>query len=169
MRSYADFARRSPLPAREDGRASAPRNSPALVNASLPRRGGAYALVLAGTDPSVPDGLRLPEAFRVDVAAASDAALVDAVARLISAYVEQLVFEQEADGAFAGPPFDRFLEADELPRRPRARESAEAYTRRLRNALARLRAPLYVATDPSRSTTRSVASDRSSWPGCASS
>jgi cytochrome c peroxidase len=40
MRSYTDFARRSPVPAREDGRASAVRNSPPLVNASLPRRGG---------------------------------------------------------------------------------------------------------------------------------
>lgn len=37
MRTYADFARRSPIPARDDGLTSAPRNSPALVNASLPR------------------------------------------------------------------------------------------------------------------------------------
>jgi cytochrome c peroxidase len=40
MRTYADFARRSPVPAREDGRTHTPRNSPPLVNASLPRRGG---------------------------------------------------------------------------------------------------------------------------------
>ncbi|MEI6232614.1 MAG: hypothetical protein WCT04_06155 [Planctomycetota bacterium] len=36
-RSYSDFARRSPIPAREDGRTQTPRNSPSLVNASLTR------------------------------------------------------------------------------------------------------------------------------------
>lgn len=40
MRTYANFARRSPVPAREDGATTAPRNSPALVNATLPRTGG---------------------------------------------------------------------------------------------------------------------------------
>jgi cytochrome c peroxidase len=37
MRSYADFARRSPIPIRGDGRLVAPRNSPPLVNSALPR------------------------------------------------------------------------------------------------------------------------------------
>ena len=36
-RTYADFARRSPVPAREDGRTTTPRNSPPMVNATLPR------------------------------------------------------------------------------------------------------------------------------------
>lgn len=40
MRTYADLARRSPIPARADGHLTAPRNSPALVNASLARTGG---------------------------------------------------------------------------------------------------------------------------------
>ena len=39
MRTYADFARRSPVPARTDGATTAPRNSPSLVNATLPRSG----------------------------------------------------------------------------------------------------------------------------------
>jgi hypothetical protein len=37
MRTYTDFARRSPMPAREDGRTVTVRNSPPLVNASVPR------------------------------------------------------------------------------------------------------------------------------------
>ena len=37
MRTYTDFARRSPVPAREDGKTVTVRNSPPLVNASLPR------------------------------------------------------------------------------------------------------------------------------------
>ena len=40
MRAYADFARRSPLPARADGKTVAVRNSPPLVNAALDRPGG---------------------------------------------------------------------------------------------------------------------------------
>ena len=38
MRSYSDFARRSPIPAREDGFTTTVRNAPPLVNASLPRQ-----------------------------------------------------------------------------------------------------------------------------------
>ena len=37
MRTYTDFARRSPVPAREDGKTVTVRNSPPLVNASLRR------------------------------------------------------------------------------------------------------------------------------------
>jgi hypothetical protein len=40
MRTYADFAIRSPLPDRGDGKRTVPRNSPPLVNASLTRPGG---------------------------------------------------------------------------------------------------------------------------------
>jgi hypothetical protein len=40
MRTYADFARRSPIPARTDGKTHAPRNSPALVNSTVDRPGG---------------------------------------------------------------------------------------------------------------------------------
>ena len=36
-RSYGDFARLSPIPARGDGATHTPRNSPPLVNASLAR------------------------------------------------------------------------------------------------------------------------------------
>lgn len=38
MRTYTDFARRSPVPDREDGKTVTVRNSPPLVNASLPRK-----------------------------------------------------------------------------------------------------------------------------------
>jgi hypothetical protein len=40
MRTYTDFALRSPIPNRGDGKRTAPRNSPPLVNASLDRPGG---------------------------------------------------------------------------------------------------------------------------------
>ncbi len=40
MRTYTDFALRSPIPDRGDGKKTAPRNSPPLVIASLDRPGG---------------------------------------------------------------------------------------------------------------------------------
>jgi hypothetical protein len=40
MRTYTDFAVRSPIPSRPDGKLTAPRNSLPLVNASLTRPGG---------------------------------------------------------------------------------------------------------------------------------
>jgi len=123
MRTYADFARRSPVPNRGDGKRTAPRNAPALVGASLDRPGGAlfhfdgefstmeelvaatltgrnfgwlpgqkseavhhiarvlreddgsgviaqqfdrlpYRILFSGTDPGIPDALRLPPEFR---------------------------------------------------------------------------------------------------------
>jgi cytochrome c peroxidase len=38
LRAYADFSSRSAIPARPDGQTQTPRNSPPLVNASLPRQ-----------------------------------------------------------------------------------------------------------------------------------
>ena len=201
MRTYADFAQRSPLPERGD-RPTAVRNSPALVNASLPREdgplfhfdgefasladlvkttltgrmmgwlpgeadqatahiahiirhddgsgdlaqefGGAYSKVLTGTDLNIPGELRLPAAFRVDVATASDDEILDAVARLIAAYVSQLEFSRNEAGAFNLSPFDAFLDANDLPRQPAPRESNEAYGRRLLEQLNRLTNPVFI-------------------------
>jgi len=206
MRTYDDFARRSPIPAREDGRSATPRNSPPLVNASLPRPGGlllhfdgefpslkalvegtltgrnygwlpgeaplaiaqvarvireddgsgalaqefggSYPSVLGATDPSVPDEFRLPPAYRIDVAHASERAILDAVAKLISAYVRQLVFEQDDKGKFVGSPYDHFLELNGLPRQPARGESLDAYNERLQRAVARLSNPQFVDDGP---------------------
>src|SRR5262245_40646534 len=202
MRSYNDFARRSPISAREDGRATTPRNSPPLVNASLRRAGGlllhfdgefatlealvratltgrnygwlpgesaeavahvarvireddgsgalaqqfggAYWRVLRGKDPALPEELRLPPRFLVDVERASDAEIVEAVSRLIAAYVQQLEFESDAEGEFVGSPFDRFLERNRLPGTPRSHESPGQYSKRLQKYVRRLSAPVAV-------------------------
>jgi len=197
MRTYTDFARRSPIPLRdEDDLTVTTRNSPPLVNASLPRPGGvlvhfdgefpslpdlvkgtitgrnfgylpreggqavalvarvireddgtgelasefgatAYRDLLEGT-PGLPAELQLPSAFRLaDVDAASDAEVFDVVARLISAYVAQLEFENAS-------PFDLFLVANGLPVRPRVGESDRSYTLRLDRAVKRLRRPVFI-------------------------
>jgi hypothetical protein len=53
MRTYGDFARRSPIPERGDGQSFTPRNSPPLVNASR-ARDVALVLHFDGEFPSMP-------------------------------------------------------------------------------------------------------------------
>jgi cytochrome c peroxidase len=200
-RSYDDFARQSPIPLRDDGRTTTPRNSPTLVNASLARdrpfalhfdsefpslpalvkgtitgrnygwlpteqeaavaqvarvvreddgtgalaqsAGGGYRRVLAGTDPTIPKELRLPRKFRIDVDAATDAQILDAVARLVAAYVESLVFTQEDDG-FTGSAYDRFLLKNHIPNKQDEFEPQRFYVQRLREFLANKDAPDFV-------------------------
>jgi hypothetical protein len=197
MRTYADFARRSPVPSREDGKTTSPRHSPSLVNASLPRPEGlllhfdaefaatadlakatltgrnygwlpreaqaaiahiariireddgqgalaqdfgalSYRVVLTGTDVSIPPEFLLPETFRINVSTATDDELVDAVSRLIAAYVEGLEFSRDEKGRFNLSPFDVFLEKNGLPREPELRESPLNYSRRLLRVIERL-------------------------------
>lgn len=57
MRTYGDFARRSPIPDRGDGHTMTPRNSPPLVNASLPREQG-LLLHFDGEFATMPDLVR---------------------------------------------------------------------------------------------------------------
>ncbi len=204
-RTYSDFARRSPVPARlQDGQLTTVRNSPPLVNASLRRRffvlhfdgefasvedlvvetllgrnfgwlpterqtalahvarvirkddgtgdlaqesGGAYRVLLGGTDPSIPPELTLPPRFRIDVTHAGDFAIVRAVARLIAAYVKSLEFARDDTGAFSGSPYDAFLVKNHLPRAPAPGESDETYSRRLRARLDKLAHPRWVTPD----------------------
>jgi hypothetical protein len=203
MRTYADFARRSPVPRREDGLTHTPRNSPALVNASLPRKGGielhfdgefaslneliketllgrnygwlpterkqamahiarvirqddglgelasefggSYRRVLLGVDARIPEERVLPRLLRIDATKASDEQIVNQVAKLIARYVQQLEFARDASGAFSGSPFDLFLLRNNLPRKPRPRETPAQYSQRLAAALDSLTSPLFVA------------------------
>ncbi len=188
MKTYSDFARRSPVPDRlEDDATHAPRNSPPLVNASLPRKFGdlfhfdaefnsmedlvigtltgrnygwlpvensnaiahiasiirnddgqgelaqefggiPYIDLLTRTD--LDPEFQLPSEFLISPGA-SDRKIVDAVAKVLAAYVTDLAFSQDDDGNFNLTPYDRFLEINGLPRQPGSRESEIDYSRRL--------------------------------------
>lgn len=201
-RAYADFARRSPIPARNDGRAFTPRNSPPLVNALagppeqsflhfdaefgtpedlvkgtltgrnygwLPDEqptavahiakvireddgtgelakefGGAYGVVLKGTDPALSKDFRLPAEFRLDVSRANDAEIMHAIARLVTAYLRSLEFEKDENGLYTGSPFDVFLAKNKLPRNPGGTSDLE-FSRRLLKAVEALKAPQFVS------------------------
>jgi len=204
-RANADFAIRSPIPDRGDGRRFTARNSPALANASVARpgafflhfdgefpngealvkgtltgrnfgwlpaehaqavshiarviredngqdplgrkMGGAYRTVFAGTDPAIPGAFRLPEQFRIDVFKASNAGILESVAKLVDAYLKSLAFATDDAGEYVGSPYDLFLKKNSLPRRPQAGEDDKAYSRRLLRLVANLKSPVFVTAD----------------------
>ena len=106
--------------------------------------GGRYARVLAGRDPKLPEALRLPKSYRIDVNKASDRQILDVAARLISAYVQSLSFAQDAQGRYSGSPYDRFLILNDLPRQPRHDETDRQYSLRLLAALNKLKQPKWI-------------------------
>jgi cytochrome c peroxidase len=193
MRTYADFARRSPIPAREDGRTLTLRNSPAQVNASIAREffclhldgeftsmedlvkgtlvgrnfgwmpteesqavahiariiraddgkfplsadsGGAYRKIFKGGDDDIPPKYRLPAEYRLDIASASDADILNAIAKLIAAYVIDLKFHQD-DKGYDTSPYDVFLRKNHLPIAPDNGETPLLYARRLSQQLSK--------------------------------
>jgi len=191
MRTYADFARRSPLPARADGKTVAVRNSPPLVNSALDRPRGVlfhfdaefdsmeelisatftgrnfgwlpgertqaiahiarvvrsdngtgdlakefdgtpFRVLFGGTDASIPEEFQLTSEFRKTIGSATDQEVFDAVVKVVTAYVNGLLFSQTEDsGAPIRSPFDVFLETNGLPQAPNANESPMDYSRRL--------------------------------------
>jgi hypothetical protein len=210
MRAYADFAHRSPIPARADGKTHAPRNSPPLVNSSLDRPGGvlfhldaefnsmedlvagtytgrnfgwlpgekaqaiahiakvvreddgsfdltdtglSYRILFTGTNPDIPDELRMPPQFRAFIGSATDQEIFDAVVKVVTAYVNGLRFSKTDDnGVPIRSPFDVFLSINGLPHRPDPNESPLSYSRRLRTLInAPSFSPQFVTSNPNRS------------------
>ncbi len=213
-RTYADFARRSPIPANGDGRAQTPRNAIPLVDSLLPHPtplflhfdgqfataqdliigtltgrnfgwkpteyatavshiasiirndsgGGAlaaqygswtYAEAFAGGEEIESQYQILPAFQLFDVTITNPAApyyvsddqIMRGVAALIQAYLETLVFSQDANGLFNGSPYDVFLIKNGLPRQPATGETPLQYSRRLLQLIGNLSNPQFV-TDP---------------------
>ena len=210
MRTYADFARRSPIPARADGKAHATRNSPPLVSSTLDRPDGillhfdaefssieeliaatftgrnfgwlpgektqaithianvvrgddgsfdltdtglSYRSLFTGTNPNIPEQLRLPPRFRTFVGSGTDQDIFDAVVRVVAAYVNGLRFSQTTeDGKPIRSPFDIFLSLNGLPQQPDSNEAPLAYSRRLQALItAPGFVPQFVTSNPHRS------------------
>ena len=210
VRSYCDFARRSPVPATDfDNLMTTPRNSPLLVNATLPRDvpqifhfdgefatiedlvvgtftgrnfgwapteyntavshianvirndngqnalaisygggGVPFSTLFLGTNLAViPPFLVIPPQYRIDVAKASDAQVLQAAAALIHAYVDSLRFSSDDSGQYNGSPYDVFLQKNNLPRSPDSGETSLAYSQRLLGLINQLGNPVFVTPD----------------------
>lgn len=204
MRSYADYAKRPPVPKRDDDAKTSVRNSMSMVNISYPHQtqrnaifhfdgefnsmedlvratftgrnfgwttresklaikhianiirnddgkgdlaqefGGAYSILLKGTDKKIAKEFKLPAEYRLDVIKANDNQIIDTVAKLVSAYVTNLSFQIDKQGHYVGSTYDVFLKKNNLPRKPRKNESALDYSSRLISAVNNLKQPSFV-------------------------
>src|SRR5262249_46835618 len=94
--------------------------------------GYAYRRVFAGDDPELgEEGERshLPEDYRIDVTQASDQQVLHAVARLVTAYMDSLLFSKDESNEYDGSPYDWFLETNQIPRKPDPGQSSLYYNR----------------------------------------
>jgi cytochrome c peroxidase len=103
-----------------------------------------YAVLLCGTDPGIPEQLRLPEAFRCDTDTATDEQILDACSRLVVEFMRTLQFSRDASGQHDGSPYDAFLVANRLPRAPAPDQTPAEYGRRLAEHVATLWVPRFV-------------------------
>lgn len=94
-------------------------------------RGIPYSVVMLGTDPSLAPSLRIPLPYRLDVRTASDEEVLQAIARLIHAYIDSLRFGTEDTDRPRGSPYDLFLKKNQLPTEPSQGESSQGYALRL--------------------------------------
>jgi len=106
--------------------------------------GISYATLLLGTDPSIPSSLRIPASYRLNVQTASNDQILAAVANLVSAYMQGLLFQQDSFGRYIGSPYDVFLRINHLPTQPNAGETIAQYNQRLYQILLSLNNPTYV-------------------------
>ncbi len=98
-----------------------------------------YRILFTGSNPNIPDELRLPPEFRVLIGTASDQEIFDAVVKVVAAYVNGLRFSQTDDaGNLIRSPFDVFLSRNGLPQQPNSGETPLDYSRRLLTARERI-------------------------------
>jgi hypothetical protein len=91
-----------------------------------------YRALFTGNNPDIPDELRLPPEFRVYIGSASDQEIFNAVVKVVTAYVRQLLFSQSDEaGNLIRSPFDVFLQLNGFPQRPNPNEVPIDYSRRL--------------------------------------
>lgn len=114
--------------------------------------GLSYRVLFTGTNPNIPEELRLPPQFRAFVGTASDQEIFDAVVRVVTAYIKGLLFSQTTDdGTLIRSPFDVFLAINGLPQRPDPNETPLSYSRRLLGLInAPGFSPHFVTSNPNR-------------------
>ncbi len=106
--------------------------------------GFSYGKLFLGTDSGIPVDVLVPAADRIDVKTASDDQILALVAKCISTYMGDLLFQQDEFGRFIGSPYDVFLRINHLPTQPNAGESVAQYNQRLAKIIDGLSNPTFV-------------------------
>jgi hypothetical protein len=106
--------------------------------------GFSYGKLFLGADAGIPADFRIPAADRIDVQKASDEQILNLVAKCISTYMHDLLFQQDEFGRYIGSPYDVFLRINHLPLQPRSGESKAQYNQRLYQIVLGLNNPAWV-------------------------
>ena len=110
------------------------------------RTGGlSYSTLLLGTADNIPPQFQLPPQYRIDVQNATDQQVLAAVAQLMQAYMQVLLFKPTSTSVYAASPYDVFLSLNQLPRQPNAGETVAAYNQRLLQSVTALQNPRFVS------------------------
>jgi hypothetical protein len=106
--------------------------------------GLSYGKLFLGQDAAITSDLLIPAADRLDVQKASDDQILNLVAKCISTYMQDLLFQQDEFGRYEGSPYDVFLRINHLPVQPNAGETPAQYNQRLLQILQNLDHPTWV-------------------------
>ncbi|HXJ94754.1 MAG TPA: hypothetical protein VMT20_18070 [Terriglobia bacterium] len=106
--------------------------------------GLSYGTLFLGQDSRITPDLLIPAADRIDVNTASDDQILDLVAKCISTYMGDLLFQQDEFGRYIGSPYDVFLRINHLPVQPNAGEGMTQYNQRLLQIVNGLSNPTWV-------------------------
>jgi hypothetical protein len=106
--------------------------------------GLSYGALFLGTDPKITADLLIPAADRIDVNVATPDQILSLVAKCISTYMGDLLFQQDEFGRYIGSPYDVFLRINHLPVQPNAGESIPQYNQRLAGIINGLSHPTWV-------------------------
>jgi hypothetical protein len=106
--------------------------------------GLSYSTLFLGRDKRITSDLLIPAADRIDANSATPDQILNLVAKCISQYMRDLLFQQDEFGRYIGSPYDVFLRINHLPVQPNAGESAAQYNQRLYQILLGLQNPQWV-------------------------
>jgi len=106
--------------------------------------GLSYGTLFLGSDSRITSDLLVPENDRIDVSKASDEQILNLVAKCISTYMGDLLFQQDELGRHIGSPYDVFLRINHLPVQPNAGETPAQYSQRLLTIVQGLGNPAWV-------------------------
>lgn len=106
--------------------------------------GASYARILKGEVAEGKDDYRISPNKRVNIQNLSDVELLDLMAEFESIYLKTLEFSKNEQAEYRGSPYDKFLEKNQLPRKPEAGETDQAYAERLFAKLKAMKNPVFV-------------------------
>lgn len=111
---------------------------------SGPDFGGSYEEVFR-SDDTIDQDFRLEPSERLLFSAATDEEIIKSVTKAVTAYLDDLDFQQNEKGQYNGSPFDQFLLVNGFSTIPKSNESPKDYTERLRDFLKNLKQPQFIA------------------------